>query len=298
MVRFSEKVRSGLILLIVYTIAFTLSWYVSRVSNYPPLLQSAVMVALAVTVIFLGSVDFRNSSVFDPYWSVAPPVMAVYYWLGADGYLLLTMSNFLDVRIVAVFLLALLYGIRLTWNFLGGWSGMTHEDWRYRDLRKKSGKWYWLVSFLGIHFFPALMVFGGTLSIWVVASFRTEPVGFIDMAAFLVTLGAIILEAVSDRQLKTFIRQENASGRSCDKGLWGYSRHPNYLGEILFWWGLYLFALAASPQYWWVVVGPGAITLMFIFISIPMMEKRQRERRTDYQEYSKRVPVLIPRIRF
>jgi len=294
MINLSEKIRSKLILLLVYIIAFTLAWYVSGVSNYPLLLQSAVMVALAVAVIFMGSIDFNNSSVFDPYWSVAPPVMVVYYWFGADGYLLLTMNNFLDMRLIAVFLPTLLYGIRLTWNFLSGWPGLSHEDWRYRDFRKSAGKLYWVVSFLGIHYFPALMVFGGTLSIWVVATHGIRPVGWLDLAGFILTLVAILLEAISDRQLRRFLKTEGGSGKSCDQGLWAFSRHPNYLGEILFWWGLFLFALAADPGYWWVIAGPLAITLMFVFISIPMMEKRQLARRTDYVSYRKRVPFLLP----
>jgi steroid 5-alpha reductase family enzyme len=79
-----------------------------------------------------------------------------------------------------------------------------------------------------------------------------------------------------------------------DKGLWKYYRHPNYLGEVTFWWGLYLFALAAKPSYWWMVVGPIAITLLFVFVSIPMMDKRNLERRPGYAEHMKQVSAIIP----
>ena len=79
-----------------------------------------------------------------------------------------------------------------------------------------------------------------------------------------------------------------------NRGLWALSRHPNYLGEILFWWGLYLFALASNPSFWWVVAGPLAITLMFIFASIPMIEKRMLKRRKDYQAYQEKVSMLVP----
>jgi steroid 5-alpha reductase family enzyme len=79
-----------------------------------------------------------------------------------------------------------------------------------------------------------------------------------------------------------------------DQGIWSASRHPNYLGEISFWWGLYFFALSANPEKWWVIIGPVAITCMFLFASIPMIEKRLLERRKDYAEYKKRVPMLLP----
>ena len=120
---------------------------------------------------------------------------------------------------------------------------------------------------------------------------------WIDILALLVTVGAILLEATADRQMRKFLEQPDGRGKTINRGLWARSRHPNYLGEILFWWGLYLFALAANPGFWNVIIGPVAITLMFLFISIPMMEKRMKARRSDYSEYMKRVPTLLP-IRF
>jgi steroid 5-alpha reductase family enzyme len=138
------------------------------------------------------------------------------------------------------------------------------------------------------------MVFGGTLSIWVAIVHDLRPLNPLDLLAMMITGGAILLEAVSDRQLRKFILQNRETGKTMNMGLWSLSRHPNYLGEILFWWGLYLFALASNPLFWWVVIGPAAITLMFLFASIPMIEKRMMVRRVDYREYVKSVPMLIP----
>ena len=88
---------------------------------------------------------------------------------------------------------------------------------------------------------------------------------------------------------------DQVPGATLTTGLWAYSRHPNYLGEILFWWGLYLFALAAYPAAWWTIFGPLSITLLFVFISIPMIEKRHIERRPDYPAYLDRTPMIMPR---
>ena len=77
-------------------------------------------------------------------------------------------------------------------------------------------------------------------------------------------------------------------------GLWAYSRHPNYFGEIMFWWGLFIFALAADSCYWWTIAGPLVITILFLFISIPMMDKRSLGRRPGYEEHMERVSALIP----
>jgi steroid 5-alpha reductase family enzyme len=311
-----EKTKGRLVLLFVYIMAFGIGSWVSTVSDYPVLLKAAIAVGLAVAIIFVGSVDFNNSSVFDPYWSLAPPLMVVYFWawmaaqIPADGSYWSALSGTyvpgsaaghgvlpsgLDfARIAVLFMLTLAYSIRLTWNFLRGWPGLKHEDWRYINFRKASGKAYWIVSFFGIHLFPSLMVFGGTLSIWVVVVNGVMPLNILDIIAALVTLGAILLEALADLQLGKFMKSGTGDGKTCRTGLWAWSRHPNYLGEILFWWGLYLFALAANPAYWWVIAGPLAITLMFLFASIPMIEKRLVERRSDYRDYQAKVPVLIP----
>ncbi len=319
MILFMNDRRKGrLVLMIVYLIAFSLGFWVSTVSYYPILVKSAVAVGVIVAIIFMGSLDFNNSSVFDAYWSVVPPLMLLYYLVlviteqslavanKTPGAVTLTLNStcfdfpglrdrLLDSpRIIILFLLTAAYSVRLTWNFLHSWPGLKHEDWRYLNFRRKSGKAYWVMSFFGLHFFPALMVFGGTLSIWVVVVHDFHPLNPLDVIAVFVTTGAILIEAVADSQLRKFVTLNKESGKTMKRGLWAFSRHPNYLGEILFWWGLYLFAVASNPYIWWVIIGPVAITLMFLSASIPMIEKRMLERRVDYREYMKRVPMLIP----
>jgi steroid 5-alpha reductase family enzyme len=310
----TEKNKGRLILLAVYTVAFGTGYRASVFCNGGILLQSAVAAAVAVVIIFAGSIVFNNSSVFDPYWSVVPPLMVLFYlvccrtqqswdiraaghihWLAGKRHLNgMDWLLYQSPRIMLLFLLTLIYSVRLTWNFLRGWPGLSHEDWRYAGFRANTGKAYWLVSFAGIHFFPALMVFGGTLAVWVTVVQGFRPMNFMDIAAILVTGNAIMLETVADRQLRKFTLQNKETGKTMNLGLWAVSRHPNYLGEILFWWGLYLFALAANPAFWWIFIGPAGITLMFIFASIPMIEKRMLNRRKDYEVYRKTVSMLVP----
>jgi steroid 5-alpha reductase family enzyme len=109
-----------------------------------------------------------------------------------------------------------------------------------------------------------------------------------------VTGGAIALETIADEQLRAFNRTKQP-GEICARGLWAWLRHPNYLGEILFWWGLWLFGVAAAPSWYWSVIGPLAITAMFLFASIPMLDRRNLERRPGYAEVMKSVPALVPR---
>ncbi|MEI7725910.1 MAG: DUF1295 domain-containing protein [Bacteroidota bacterium] len=296
----SDKVKGRIILLFVYLIAFSVGFWLSTLTGYSILLKSAVAVAATVVFIYLGSFLFSNSSVFDPYWSVAPPLMVIYYLAMVVGEQPLVVHFGVrelfsaSPRVIILFMLTIAYSGRLTWNFLGHWPGLKHEDWRYVDFRINTGKAYWVVSLFGIHLFPALMVFGGTLSIWVTVVQGYRQLNMVDLMAILVTGYAILLEAAADRQLRNFLAQNKEVGKTMNQGLWSLSRHPNYLGEILFWWGLYLFTLAANPSFWWAIIGPLAITIMFIFASIPMIEKRLLKRRKDYAAYQEKVSMLIP----
>lgn len=116
----------------------------------------------------------------------------------------------------------------------------------------------------------------------------TRGFGPIDVLATVVTAGAILVELVADEQLRAF-NQVKIPGEICEVGLWRWSRHPNYFGELSFWWGLWLFGVAADPAWWWTVIGPLAMTAMFVFASIPMMDKRSAERRPGFAAYAAHV---------
>jgi len=143
-----------------------------------------------------------------------------------------------------------------------------------------------------------VQVFLGMLPCYVVLHAAASPeIGPLDWLAAAVAFGAIKLEADADKQLHAFVTGPRAEGDTLTTGLWGVSRHPNYLGEILFWWGLYLFGLAANPAWWWTIIGPLCITLLFVFVSLPLIEERATERRRNYDAVRAKVPILLPRLR-
>jgi len=288
--------KDRIILLLIYLTAFAVGLFIGdSYVDFSLLGKSAMIVFSAVIVIWLFSFIADNSSVFDPYWSVAPVFFTLFYWISSYGITLpFSGTWYTSVRFILILALVTLWGVRLTFNFLRGWQGMKHEDWRYVNFRKKTGVMYWVVSFLGIQLFPAVMVFMGCLSIWVSLTAGMNSMNLLDILGIVVTGTAIWLETTADKELHEFTRQNPERGKTIQTGLWSVSRHPNYLGEILFWWGLYFFALAANPDHWWVIIGPIAMTLMFVFISIPMIEKKLMQSKTDYQEYRKKVPMLLP----
>jgi steroid 5-alpha reductase family enzyme len=272
----------------VYLVAAAVGWLVAEVFSARHPIEAFFYADIAATVVvFAASMALANSSVYDSYWSVAPPLIAVGWVLEAGGGL--------TARRVIVLVLLTVWAVRLTANWATGWTGLAHEDWRYVQIREQSSGHlpWWLVSFTGIHLMPTLVVFLALLPAW--PALNGYPhMGFIDLLAIAVMAFAILTEAVADRQLRRFAAQPGNAGRSVDIGLWRWSRHPNYLGEIGVWWGLWLFGLAADPSWWWTVIGPLAMVGLFAGVSIPLMERRCLERRPDYRSYQRDVPVLVP----
>jgi len=198
------------------------------------------------------------------------------------------------VRQTVVLAIVLFWGLRLTYNWARQWRG--NEDWRYADLRKQNSRLFWLANLIGIELMPTSLVFLGCLSLYPALSAGSNPFGFLDGIGMVITVSAILIETVADEQLREFLKKGKKTRQTFSSGLWTYTRHPNYLGEISFWWGLYFFSLAADLNYWWTFVGPVGITFLFIFVSIPIMEKHL-SRRTSYAEYQQKVSKLIPWIR-
>jgi steroid 5-alpha reductase family enzyme len=285
----SEKVRSFAIVGFAYTAALGAAIATGALlGSDSPVLTVFVADLVATFVVFGFSMWLANSSMYDAYWSVVPPVIGL-YWASA-----LPSSEAVPARQALVLLLVFAWGARLTWNWSRGWPGLHHEDWRYRELRENSNAPYWLVSLTGIHYFPTLQVFLACLPLYAALAIGSRPLGALDALAALVTGGAIALETIADEQLRAFNRTK-LPGDICTRGLWAWLRHPNYLGEILFWWGLWLFGVAAAPSWYWSVIGPLAITAMFLFASIPMLDRRNVARRPGYAELMKSVPALVPR---
>ena len=238
----------------------------------------------ATMVIWVGSLLFDNASVYDPYWSVQPLVI-LDLWLYTTGTS--------DTASLLLCLVVNLWGIRLTVNWASTFRGLHIQDWRYDLIRNRTDRLYPIVSLIGIQLMPTLIVYACILPAFL---FVTQGGGFSVLTAtgFLVCLAGLTLEAVSDHQMHAFRRQNEDRTRINRNGLWQHSRHPNYLGEIMMWWGVFLFLLAARPQAWYLGIGALLNTLLFLFISIPMAETRLAGYKSDFPEYRKRTRVLLP----
>lgn len=253
-------------------------------------LDTLVADVLATFVVFGFSRAYRNSSFYDAYWSVIPPLLLGYWWW--QGPVGLTGPGALRIWLMAVVMGY--WAIRLTRNWALGFPGLHHEDWRYPVLRESAPRFEFLIDVLGIHLFPTLQVFVGMLPVYIACTRPGAGVLWLALPAFVIGMAAVTLELVADAQMRRFVAAH--PGNVMDRGLWAWSRHPNYFGEIGFWFSMALFGIAAAPRdVWWLFVGVAVMVAMFLGASIPMMEKRSLERRPQYQSVIDSVPRLVPR---
>jgi steroid 5-alpha reductase family enzyme len=250
------------------------------------LLVAAAADLCATLAVFAASVRHDNSSLYDPYWSVAPvPVAAYWAWAGEGAP---------AWRQALVLLLVSAWGVRLTANWAARWRGLADEDFRYAEIRRRTGRLYWPASLVSIHLLPTAWVFLGMLPVHAALSGPGRPLGLLDLAGAALAGGAIAVEALADRQLRAFLRSRPDPAAVLDTGLWALCRHPNYLGEVLFWWGLLLLGIAADPGSWWRGVGALSITLLFLLVSVPWMDRRMAERHPAWAARMASAPALLP----
>jgi steroid 5-alpha reductase family enzyme len=242
----------------------------------------------ATIAIFVFSRLYKNSSFYDAYWSVIPPLIALYWAAEAT-------AAQVDVsRAWLVVTLVWLWGIRLTANWAIFWPGLEHEDWRYGPIKENAGKLNPLADFSAIHLFPTIIVFVSCLPIYAAVAMDAQALNWLDYVAATATATAILIELLGDLQLHRFL-EHRKEGEIMKTGLWAYSRHPNYFGEWLFWAGLALFGVAAVPEsWWWVLPGAVAMLAMFLLASIPMIDKRSMERRPAYADHMTKVSGFVP----
>ncbi len=275
---------SFLVILGVYVIAAAVGIAVfALLPQYHDIVRLFIADSAATVAVWIFSTALKNASVYDPYWSVAPVVILTLLAFRYDAF---------DVPSLLVLAGVWVWGVRLTINWACTFVNLTVQDWRYGKYQAWSKGWWPAVNFFGRHFMPTLVVF-----LAMIPAFRlmTQHAGAnpFTWLAFALMIGAAVLQLFADRQAHRFRRRN--PGKVCDTGLWKYSRHPNYLGEVAMWWGVYFALLSVAPAEWLTGVGALANTCLFVFISIPLMEKRQLERKPDYAAYTERTSMLLLR---
>lgn len=280
-----RKTFGLLVLMMVYLVATSLGLLLAFfIKDYFPMLITVLLCDVFATVIVWAfGVLFKTASMYDPYWSIQTFIiyltMLIYY------------NNFNFFTIIPLVAIGL-YSIRLTVNFIIGFDSLSYIDWRYRMLSKKTGKAFQLVNLFGICMFPTLVVYSASIPLFIYSTL--ESFSYIDIIGSLIVIGGTIIELISDIQMKKFIKTRSSREEVVNIGLWKYSRHPNYLGEISIWFGVAFILIFNNINYWYFIFGAIINLLMFIFISIPMEERHMRQYKPNLDKYIKTTsPILI-----
>ena len=242
-------------------------------------------VVLAAVALWVVSLLRRDASVADPAWGPG--------FAGVAGAAALA-ARPLDARGVLVLVLVVAWALRLGVHLLG--RNLSHgEDPRYAAMRAS-----WGPRFAWVSLFTVFLLQGALL--WIVSLPLQAAIGRANgggalgpwdaLGAALVVTGAT-LEAVADAQLRAFRRDPESRGRVLDTGVWAWSRHPNYFGDALMWWGFGCIALATGA--WAALAGPLLMNVLLVRVSgVAMLERDIAERRPEYRAYIARTPAFVP----
>lgn len=234
-------------------------------------------------VTWLISVSAKDASLADTAWG--PAFVAI-------GWICLAVGPAADDRSLLVAILVSAWGLRLA-----AYIGSRHdgEDRRYRAMREKHGDGFALRSLWSVFGLQAAVAWIVSLPIQVAAVDGTPPsIGTLGILGAVVCVAGVAVEAMADLQLARFLRRSDSSDRVMDSGLWRYSRHPNYFGDGLFWWGVWLIALETGSA-WWTAIGPATMTLVLLRVSgVALTERTISDRRPDYRDYVERTSPFVP----
>ena len=285
----NKKTKDLIIVGFLYIISFVIAYFVYlNVSLDSMILELLIADLAAMLFIYVMSLILNNASLYDPYWSVIPPVFLIFVFIESGK--TLTLPHFMMLFAISF------WGVRLTLNWIKGWHGFSEVDWRYLMIRDKAPKLYFLTNFLAIQLFPTLIVFA-QLIVGIKILTIDPNLNIVFTMGFLLVILATAIQYISDEQMRRFRKAHVGEKKCIDEGLWRISRHPNYFGEVTVWWGLYIMLFGLTYQFDLYILAPLSMTLLFVFISIPMMEKKILKTRPEYKLYQEQVSMLIPYVR-
>ena len=250
------------------------------------LIQVTVLVFLYMSLVFILAYLLKDNSLADVFWGPGFVVIAAFTLLYAPDY---------DLRKLIVSFLVFIWGTRLAFHILLRNRGKG-EDFRYKQWRD-TWKHFVLRSYFQVFILQGFFMVLIAAPVYYVNATPSVPLGLTDSVGLVLFGIGFFFEVIGDYQLSAFRKVPSNKGKLIRTGLWKVTRHPNYFGEALIWWGIWFYALAI-PYGWITVIGPVTITLLLRFVSgVPMLEKKMREH-PGWEDYSKETAPFIPFVRF
>jgi steroid 5-alpha reductase family enzyme len=250
-----------------------------------PLYGVGLLVILGcMTALWLLSLRLQNSSIVDIFWGAGFVIANwVYFALAPDGF---------PLRKWLIGILVTIWGLRLSIYVLWRNRGKP-EDFRYRKWRGDSGSRWWWQSYFQVFLLQGLLL-------WIISApllaaqtgSLPDHLTFLDLAGLVVWAVGLFFESAGDLQLARFKADPANKGKVLDRGVWRYTRHPNYFGDSAQWWSYYLIAAGAGG--WWTVFSPIIMTLLLLRVSGVALLEKTLETRPGYREYVERTSAFIP----
>jgi steroid 5-alpha reductase family enzyme len=240
------------------------------------LVTNAIVVAGAMTLLWLISLALRDASIVDIFWGAGFVVVAWVSHIVGDGP---------QTRTLLVAILVSIWGLRLA-GYLAWRNVGKGEDFRYQAMRKRHGPTWWIRSLVVVFGLQGLLMWIVSLPVQA-AAVAAEPaaLSWLTWPGIAIYGVGLFFETVGDIQLARFKADPSTAGKVMDRGLWRYTRHPNYFGDFMVWWGLYVVALGAEGT-WWTIVGPIVMSTLLMRVSgKALLEKSLSKRREGYAEY-------------
>ncbi len=237
-----------------------------------------------MTLLWNISVIRKDASIVDPFWGAGFVVLAVLSCLLVES---------LDSRVWLLLIMIAVWGIRLS-GYLTLRNRGKGEDRRYIAMREKRGAGFWWFSLFSVFWLQGVIMWFVSLPVQAgMFAAAGEPLGLLDGLGFLVWLIGFAFETVGDYQMARFKSDPENKGKVMDRGLWGLTRHPNYFGDFMVWWGVYLVALSAGA--WWTLLSPALMSFFLIKVSgVALLEKDIHQRRPGYTDYIQTTNAFFP----
>lgn len=249
------------------------------------MIVSAITIAIIMVATWLLSLAVKNASIVDIVWGFGFAVNSIVLAIIVDGN---------SGRQILVAVLVSVWGFRLA-AYLAKRNIGHGEDWRYKAMRKKQGSSFGIISLVTVFGLQGALMWVVSLPVMFSSGDISPGVGPIAVIGILVWLVGFVFEALGDYQLVQFKKDSNNAKKVMDKGLWSLTRHPNYFGNALLWWGIWIVA-AETGSGIFSIIGPVVMTFFLLRVSgVPMLERSLSKRREGWDEYARKTSSFIPR---
>ncbi|HEY1708374.1 MAG TPA: DUF1295 domain-containing protein [Rhizomicrobium sp.] len=251
------------------------------------LLATFFLIMILMTLLWLLSLWLKDVSIVDIFWA---PGFAIVVWAAT-----LLRASPAGIHAAVLQALVTLWAIRLGAHLLVRWRSHQGEDRRYAAMRRKYGPSWWWWSLFQVFVLQGVLICVISIPLQMTVARGPAPLNPLFYIGIAVAACGLVLEAIADMQLTAFRREAANADKVMDRGIWRWSRHPNYFGDALMWWGFYIIALSASLTLWWTAIGPAIMTFFLLRVSgVTMLEHTIARRRPEYEDYIRRTSVFIP----